>query len=80
MRSKTALRSFGSGFGGSFAGEIIYILALTCFYPEGLDLAWLRVFGVSIALGGFETWRALRSLKRRSTLHCDGKPFRNSPR
>jgi len=78
--SKTALRAFSSGFGGSFAGGMIYILVLTFFYPEGLDFAWLRVFGVSIALGGFETWRASRKYKRRSAPECDGQPFRNSSR
>ena len=80
MHSKNALRAFGSGFGGSFVGGTIYMLVLTFLYPDGLDFGWLRVFCVSIALGGFETWRALRRCKRRSLPQPDGQPFRNSMR
>ena len=51
---KRLSRAFADGFAGGLCGGLLYYLVLACFYPDGLELVWLRVLVVSLALGTFE--------------------------
>lgn len=60
LSSRPALRAFADGFGGAFAGGLLYCLALAYFGAGGIVTVWLRVLAVSLAFGAFEVWRVSR--------------------
>jgi hypothetical protein len=60
-----ALRAFADGLGGGLMGGLMYWLLLVYIYPDGLELAWLRVLAVSLSFGGLEVWRVARNRKRK---------------
>ncbi len=66
----SALRAFADGFSGGILAGLLYCIALSYFYPAGLDRAWMRVLAISLTFGGFETWRVMRRRTLGSVRTC----------
>jgi len=65
-----ALRGFADGFVGSLAGGLVYCMILAYYNSQDLHIAGLRVLALSLALGGFEMWRAGAQRPRRTVGRC----------
>lgn len=60
VSSRSAARAFLDGFSSSIVGGLLYCVVLANWNPVELNSAWQQVLALSLAFGGFETWRATR--------------------